>query len=560
MSSTAIEDRAATLRRLASETFDLLVIGGGVTGAGIARDAALRGLKVALVEKTDFAAGTSSKSSKLVHGGFRYLEHAQFRLVFEGTNERALLMRVAPHLVRPLEFLLPVYKHDKPGLFVLDVGLWIYDGLSKFSSPKLHRTVRAPRLGKIEPGLKRDGLDGGLLYYDCATDDARITLENIVDARALGATIANYTRAVALLRDGAGAGGGPRIHGAEVEPSDGGGGAGARIAVRARVTINATGPWTDDVRRLAGDQSILHASKGVHLVVDAARLNPRHAVVMKQKKRIVFCIPWGTDRTVIGTTDTFYDAAPEDVHADADDVDYLLDLANNYFPDAKLTPDDVLATWAGLRPLIKPDSDVATASDVSREHHILERPGLITIAGGKLTTYRRMAAEVVDHAGTQLGQLPPCTTDVRPLPGAAEPIYSAGYAGVQQLQDRLAAEGVVDAAVAKQLATTYGARAPSVVARVQAEPALGERLDPELAFVLAQVDVAVDEEQALTVEDVLGRRVQLLLRARDQGLGCTERVARRMAARLGWDEARTVAEIERYRGVVAGTRRFRRGQ
>jgi glycerol-3-phosphate dehydrogenase len=541
----AVEERAATLRRLSSETFDLLVVGGGVTGAGIARDAALRGLKVALVEKTDFAAGTSSKSSKMVHGGFRYLEHAQFRLVFEGTNERALLMRVAPHLVRPLEFLLPVYKHDKPGLFVLDVGLWIYDGLSKFSSPKLHRTVRAPRVARLEPGLLLDGLDGALLYYDCATDDARLTLENILDARALGAAVANYARVVKLIRDG------DRIAGAEVEAD------GATLPVRARVTINATGPWTDDLRRLAGENGILHASKGVHLVVDGKRLFPRHAVVMKEKKRVVFCLPWG-DRTVIGTTDTFYDGAPEDVHCDAADVTYLLGLANHYFPDGKLTPDDVLATWAGVRPLIKPDSDVPSASDVSREHHILERPGLVTIAGGKLTTYRRMAAEVVDHAGKQLGAIAAGTTHERPLPGAAEPIYSAGYAGVTRLQDELAAEGVVDAAVAKQLANGYGARAPSVVARVKAEPALGDRLDPELAYVMAQVDVAVEEEQALTVEDVLGRRVQLLLRARDQGLGCTDRVARRMAHKLGWDELRTQREIERYRAVVAGTRRFRR--
>jgi glycerol-3-phosphate dehydrogenase len=550
----APKSRAAALRTLATETFDLLIIGGGVTGAGIARDAALRGLKVALVEKTDFAAGTSSKSSKLVHGGFRYLEHAQFRLVFEGTNERALLMKVAPHLVRPLEFLLPVYKHDKPGLFVLDVGLWIYDGLSKFSSPKLHRTVRAPRVGKIEPGLKRDQLDGALLYYDCATDDARITLENIIDARALGATIVNYARAVALLRDGDR---GDRILGAEVKPTDSSDDA-ATVAIRAKVTINATGPWTDDVRRLAGENGILHASKGVHLVVDSKRLAPRHAVVMKQKKRIVFCIPWGQDRTVIGTTDTFWDRPPEEVHSDAADVAYLLDLANNYFPEAKLVPEDVLATWAGVRPLIKPDSDVATASDVSREHHILERPGLVTIAGGKLTTYRRMAAEVVDVAGKQLGALPPCGTETRPLPGAAEPIYSAGYAGVTRLSERLAGEAVVDAAVAKHLANTYGARAPSVVARVKAEPALGERLDPELAYVMAQVDVAVDEEQALTVEDVLGRRLQLLLRARDQGLGCTERVARRMATRLGWDELRTGREVEHYRAVVASTRQFRK--
>ncbi|HEX8950685.1 MAG TPA: glycerol-3-phosphate dehydrogenase [Polyangia bacterium] len=549
--ATAPTERAATLRKLASETFDVLVIGGGVTGAGIARDAALRGLSVALVEKTDFAAGTSSKSSKLVHGGFRYLEHAQFRLVFEGTNERALLMKVAPHLVRPLEFLLPVYKHDKPGLFVLDVGLWIYDGLSKFSSPKLHRTVRAPRVGKIEPGLKQSDLDGALLYYDCATDDARLTLENIIDARALGATIVNYARAVKLLRDG------ERIAGAEVQPVDPGDD-GAIVPVRARVTINATGPWTDDVRRLAGDKGILHASKGVHLVVDAKRLNPHHAVVMKQKKRIVFCIPWGQDRTVIGTTDTFWDRPAEEVHTDAADVAYLLDLANDYFPEAKLVADDVLATWAGVRPLIKPDSDVATASDVSREHHILERPGLVTIAGGKLTTYRRMAAEVVDHAGKQLGAIAPCATEQRPLPGAVDPIFTAGYAGVTRLSDELAAGGVVDAAVAKHLANTYGARAPSVVARVAADPALGERLDPELAYVIAQVDVAVDEEQALTVEDVLGRRLQLLLRARDQGLGCTDRVAKRMATRLGWDELRTRREAEHYRQVVAGTRLFRR--
>jgi glycerol-3-phosphate dehydrogenase len=458
---------------------------------------------------------------------------------------------VAPHLVRPLEFLLPVYKHDKPGLFVLDVGLWIYDGLSKFSSPKLHRTVRAPRVGKIEPGLKRDQLDGALLYYDCATDDARITLENIVDARALGATIVNYTRAVKLLRDG------DRFAGAEVQPVDAGDD-GATVAVHAKVTINATGPWTDDVRQLAGEKGILHASKGVHLVVDAKRLNPHHAVVMKQKKRIVFCIPWGQDRTVIGTTDTFWDRPPEEVYTDHEDVTYLLDLANNYFPEAKLTPADVLATWAGVRPLIKPDDDVATASDVSREHLILEKPGLVTIAGGKLTTYRRMAAEVVDHAGKQLGDIAACATETRPLPGAADPIYSAGYAGVHQLAERIAADGVVDAAVAKHLANTYGARAPAVVARVKAEPALGERLDAELPWVMAQVDVAVDEEQALTVEDVLGRRLQLLLRARDQGLGCTERVARRMAARLGWDDARTQREIEHYRGVVAGTRRFRK--
>jgi glycerol-3-phosphate dehydrogenase len=566
----ALAERAATLRRLETETFDLLVIGGGITGAGIARDAALRGLSVALIEKTDFAAGTSSKSSKLVHGGLRYLEHGQFRLVFEGTNERTLLMRLAAHLVRPLEFLVPVYKHDKPGLFVLDVGLWIYDGLSKFSSPKLHRTVRAGRISKLEPTLRRQALAGGLLYYDCATDDARLTLENILDARALGATIVNHTRVVSLLREA------DRIVGATVSPSDGG--ESGQIPVRAKVTINATGPWSDAIRALAGEDGMLSTSKGVHLVVDAARLNPHHAVVMRQQKaaprgtrsalkvdgrtegasrgssRVVFCIPWG-DRTVIGTTDTFYDGRPEDVACNADDAGYLLDIANHYFPDAALTVDDVLATWAGLRPLIKQEA-VSSASDVSREHHILARPGLVTIAGGKLTTYRRMAAEVVDCAGEQLGGVAPSRTAERPLPGAAEPIYLAGYAGITQLQESLT-KGGVDAAVAKQLASSYGARAPAVAARMRADPALAARLDPELAHVLAQIDVAIDEEQALTVDDVLGRRIPLLLRSRDQGLGCVEQVAEHMRGKLHWSAARTRAEIAAYVATVAATRLFR---
>jgi glycerol-3-phosphate dehydrogenase len=538
--------RAQTLARLGAETFDLLIVGGGINGAGVARDAALRGLKVALVEKTDYASGTSSKSSKLVHGGLRYLEHAQFKLVFEGTNERALLMRVAPHLVRPLEFLMPVYKRDKPGLFVLDVGLWIYDGLSKFSSPKLHRTVRAARVARLEPGLKLEELEGGLLYYDCATDDARMTVENTLDARALGAAVVNYTRAVKLLRDG------DRFVGAEVQdaldPNA------KPIAVRAKVVINSTGPWCDEIRQLAGEPGILHTSKGIHVIVDAERLRVNHAIVMKDpKRRVVFVLPWG-DRTVIGTTDTFYEDKPENVRADGGDVSYLLELTNKHFPNAKLTFDDVLATWAGLRPLLKPEADVRSASDVSREHKIISRPGLVTVAGGKLTTYRRMAAEVVDHAAEQLENVKPSETADRPLPGA---VGLDGFAGVSSLADALGAEGVVDGQVAKHLAFTYGARARSVVERMKKEPALAARLDPEIPHVLAQVDVAVDEEQAQTVEDVLGRRVPLLLRARDQGLRASVEVARRMAHKLGWDPARTENEVARYRAIVETTRKYK---
>jgi glycerol-3-phosphate dehydrogenase len=543
---TPLEERADTFRRLGAEKFDLLVVGGGITGAGIARDAVLRGLKVALVEKTDFGAGTSSKSSKLVHGGLRYLEHGNFKLVFEGTNERALLMKLAPHLVRPLEFLVPVYKRDRPGLFVLDVGLWIYDGLSKFSSPKLHRTVRAGRVAKLEPSLKQDELEGALLYFDCATDDARLTLENVIDARAKGAAIVNYTRVTRLALDG------ERVIGAEV--SDALDESKPPVVVQATVVINATGPWSDSLRKMAGAPPLLSTSKGVHLVIDAARLRVNHAVVMKEKRRVVFVLPWGMDRTVVGTTDTFYDGKPEDVHTDRDDVAYLLGLANRYFPESKLTPDDVLATWAGLRPLIKPDENVKTASDVSREHLIDARPGIVTIAGGKLTTYRRMAAEVVEAAAPQLGELKPSVTDERPLPGAAG---LEGYAGVSRVDEELKKSGLCDAPVAKHLAGTYGARAASVIARVRQNAALGARLDPELPFILAQVDVAVDEEQALTLEDTLGRRLPLLLKARDQGLGAAHKVAERMGEKLGWTPSRVEAETALYRGVVERSRKFR---
>jgi len=548
--------RASTFSRFATEEFDFLIIGGGINGAGIARDAALRGLKVALVEKDDFASGTSSKSSKLVHGGLRYLEHAQFRLVFEGTNERALLMRVAPHLVRPIEFLVPCYKRDKPGLFVLDVGLWIYDALSKFSSPKLHRTVRAGRVAKLEPSLRTEQLEGGILYYDAATDDARMTVENIVDAESLGAACCNHTRAVSLIEEG------DAIVGAMVQDTTDP--AAQPIRIRSKVVINATGPWCDQIRAMVKDKPILHTSKGVHLVIDSARLPVRHAVVMKEGKRVVFCIPWG-DRSVLGTTDTFFGGSPDEVYADKADADYLLGIGNRYFPDAKLTYDDVLATWAGLRPLLRPEREVASASDVSREHHLASRPGLVTIAGGKLTTFRRMSAEVVDAAGAQLPggakALAPSTTADRPMPGSASPIYEEGYAGVQRLAAELATQlaelGVGDAAVAKHLAHTYGARAPSLVAIIRANPKLAQRLDAELPYILAQVDFSIDAEQAVRLEDVLGRRVPLILRARDQGLAAVELVASRMAEKLSWSDDHRAAEMAHYRAIVATTRQFR---
>jgi glycerol-3-phosphate dehydrogenase len=540
--------RELDFRMLASERFDLLVIGGGVTGCGIARDAALRGMKTALVEKSDFAAGTSSKSSKLIHGGLRYLEHAQFKLVFEGTNERALLMRLVPHLARPLAFLMPAYKESPRGLIKLDVGLWIYDALSKFSSYKLHKAYRAPQIHALEPGLRTEALKGGIVYYDCLTDDARLTLENAMDARALGARVVNHARASELVREGG------KVTGVRVEDMEGARAGHPRaVQVKARVVINASGPWSDEVRALVGEPKILKPTKGVHVVVDSARLPLKHAVVMLARRdhRVMFAIPWG-ERSVFGTTDTFFEGTPEQVHATADDVRYILETANHYFPGAKLTQDDVLATWAGLRPLVAPGSSQVDASDLSREHHVIEHPGFITIAGGKLTTYRRIAAEVVDAAVRQLGGFPPSTTAERSLPG------SEGIAGDEELEllrSRLVEKGAPPA-LAQHLMLAYGVRSAEVFARAQSKQGLTQ-LDAELAYVLGEVDEAVERELALTLCDVLGRRIPLLLRARDQGLAAAEPVAARMADLLGWGDARRRDEIERYRVMVADSRRFR---
>jgi glycerol-3-phosphate dehydrogenase len=541
-------ERGRHLRRLADEAVDLLVVGGGITGCGIARDAAARGLTVALVEKRDFASGTSSKSSKLVHGGLRYLEQAELGLVFESVNERKRLMRLGRHLVRPLPFLVANYRGDRRWLVTLEVGLWIYDALCLFGSYRNHRAYGARRTSQLEPALRRDGLNGAILFYDCLTDDARLTLENALDARALGASVLNHVRALRLLSDSTG-----RLVGAEVEDEE----TGARIEVRARVVVNATGPWTDEVRSLAGEASVLKPTKGVHLVVDAARLPIRHALMMASPRdgRVVFAIPWGLGRTVVGTTDTFFEGSPDDTEADAKDVDYLLETANAYAPDVHLTPDDVLSTWAGLRPLLKPPDEGAGASQVSREHMLYERPGFITIAGGKLTTYRKMAAEVVDRVAAQLDIQRRSATANRPLPGAV------GLTSSDDELDGLVAELERDSMppdVASLFATTYGARAKDVAARVVAGAGAETRLDPELPYLMAQVDEAVEVELARSLEDVLSRRLQLALRGRDQGLGVARAVAERMAGLLDWPARRIDDEVADYLAIAERARSFRR--
>ncbi len=544
-----------------TEPLDLVILGGGITGAGIARDAALRGMRVALFEKTDFGAGTSSKSSKLIHGGLRYLEHGEIGLVFESVSERRVQTTVAPHLVRPLPFLVPIFKDTKPGLEVMNLGLWIYDSLALFRAPRMHKTIRGAKAANaVEPCLRTDGLRGVIEYYDCATDDARLVLENILDASALGADCRNYTEITGLVRDAKGKVGAVRVRDVLT---------GAEDELACRAVVIAAGAWTDEVVKrfeIPMGRDLLRRTKGVHVVIPHERLPLARAITMISPVdgRVMFAIPW-RDRTVLGTTDTDFEGAADDVHADAADVQYLCDSANGYFPTAQVHPEDVLATWAGLRPLIRA-TDGGAESDVSREHEIFVRDdGLVIIAGGKLTTYRRMATEALRTAikwlrehddGFEAAGRERSGTKHRPLPGAVG-LERADLAGVAAIGRALIADHGIDGEVATHLCGVYGARAGLLGAAIAADRALGERMNPDLHYVWAEVEFAVAEDRARTIDDVLSRRVPLLLVGRQQGLDVCEAVADRMAARLGWSADERARQIAAYQRVVADSRRFR---
>lgn len=535
----------------AGEVYDLVIIGGGIVGSGAARDAAMRGLSVCLIEQRDLAFGTSSRSSKLVHGGLRYLEMGEFSLVFEAVSERRVLMEIAPHLVQPLGFVFPVYHGARHGVFTINLGMWIYDGLSLFRSPKIHRNLSPAEAAAEEPALRSADLQGAPLYYDCSTDDARLTLENAIDAQRHGATVLTWTKVVAIHRDGAGKAVGVRVRDQI---------SGEERDVGARSLLNATGPWTDQTRRMVGaDRPLLRPTRGVHIVIDAARLSLRNAVVCYHPtdRRILFAIPW-QDRVYIGTTDTDDTADPAEVRASAADVRYLIDAGNHYFPDAKLQTSDVLSTWAGLRPLIDAGQG-GTASSVSREHEILVDPsGMITIAGGKLTTYRKMAGELVDRAVAllrltgekdRMKSLKDAHTARHPLPGAVGWPEDDDRARVEQaIRDACPAE--VDADTARLLCNTYGMRGVDVARRMAADQSAAARLLLDRPERMAQIDFAVEQELARRLSDVMIRRTQLYFRDRDQGLGAVAAVAARMARLLGWDDARRAQEITDYRAEV----------
>lgn len=538
---------------------DLVVIGGGITGAGAARDAARRGLKTVLLEMNDLAYGTSSRSSKLVHGGLRYLEHYEFSLVFEAVSERRILMDLAPHIVNPLGFVFPVYEGARRRLWVINAGMWLYDGLSLFRSPRIHRSLTRTALAEEVPMLKQDGLKGAPLYWDCSTDDARLTLETALDAAGAGACVATRAKVTGFDHDEQG-----RISAVVVHDEV----SGEQRKVNAKVVLNATGPWTDAVRNLSAEEGIgervLRPTKGVHIVVDAAKLRVPHAIVCFHPTdgRVLFALPWG-ERTYIGTTDTDYEGDPGDVAATSEDIDYLINASNAYFPDNELTRDDVISTWAGLRPLVAPPSDdgEVAESQVSREHQILVgHNGLVSIAGGKLTTYRRMAAEAVDMcvrmlemSGFDDDHLESARTHKEPLPGAV------GWPDDDD-HDKVAAQvleasgGSIEADTARLLGDTYGMRGLDIAKRCAADRERAARLIEGRPEVVAQVDWAVEEELACSLCDVLIRRTQVFFRDFDQGLGCAEAVGARMQKLLGWTDEQREESIAEYRAEVDRSR------
>ncbi len=513
------------LESLSAKRYDLLVLGGGINGAGIARDAALRGLTVLLIEKNDFGFGASSRSTKLAHGGLRYLESAELGLVRESLKERAILQDVlAPHLVHPLPFLLPFYGGDLRPPWKIKLGLWLYDLLALGSSIRTHQSFGRVETLRQEPALERRGLKGAGLYWDCRMNDARLVLENIVDAEQLGAVCLNYTvlKSVEHLSTG-------DLRGRVLDLDTG-----QEVAVSARLLINTTGPWVDEALDSLGRAQGIPAvkpTKGVHLVTRS--LTKGHALLVPARSdgRVFFIIPCdflGEPASLIGTTDTDFHGDKAHVHADAADVAYLLAETRRVLPGADLRPADIKATYAGLRPLSAPHKDARGNFHISRESQILEQDGLLSVTGGKFTTYRALAEKVVDRAARLLGlKLGSLSTAHRPLPGAGQ-FPSPSY-----------------------LESIYGALAPEILSLGGPDPSLLEPIAPGLPAILAQVAYAVRNEKARHLVDFYLRRTFLGLDLAPDHPG-VEKVAAVMAKELGWDAAVMAKELEDLERTING--------
>ncbi|HEX3190743.1 MAG TPA: glycerol-3-phosphate dehydrogenase/oxidase [Streptosporangiaceae bacterium] len=546
-------DRGAMLSRLATERFDVLVIGGGVTGAGTALDAASRGLRVALVEARDLASGTSSRSSKLIHGGLRYLEQFDFKLVYEALRERDLLVsKLAPHLVKPVSFLYPLYKKVVERPYV-GAGLVLYDSMEGTRRPvPRHRHLSARGALKRAPALSPDRLAGAMLYYDAQVDDARHTLTVARTAAAHSAVIGTRLSVVGLLRSA------ERVTGARVRDEE----SGRVLEVSAEAVVICAGVWTDLVHELAGVQAgyKVRMSKGVHIVVPRAAVDADTGMILRTEKSVLFFIPWG-EHWIVGTTDTDFAGDRAEPVATEEDIEYILAAANRVLA-RPLIRADVIGVYAGLRPLVdtpagngakpaggKPAGDKPTTK-LSREHVVdTPVPGLASIAGGKFTTYRLMARDVVDAAVADFDrEVPGSVTEQVPLLGAD------GLAAVQPAVGRLAEDYGVPRAAVEHLLGRYGTLAAEVLELVKGDAALGRPLAPGHPYLRAEVAYAVSHEGALHVEDALMRRTRLFIESADSGTAVAADVAALMGRSLGWSRRRRAAETRRYLDLVEAER------
>ncbi|GAB2605233.1 FAD-dependent oxidoreductase [Paractinoplanes abujensis] len=530
--------RASALAALAGAELDVLVVGGGVVGSGAALDAVTRGLSTGLVEARDLASGTSSRSSKLLHGGLRYLEMLDFGLVREALHERDLsLSRLAPHLARPVKFLYPL-KHRAWERAYTATGITLYDTLALGGGMPRHRHLTRTGALRVCPALRKDALVGALQYYDAQVDDARHTMFLARTAAAYGAHVASRTEVVGFLREG------ERVTGVRVKDLE----FDRTFEVRAQQVINATGVWTDDTQALVGERGQFHvrASKGIHLVVPRDRIQSSTGLILRTEKSVLFVIPWGR-HWIVGTTDTDWSLDKAHPAASSTDIDYLLEHVNSVL-STPLSRTDVQGVYAGLRPLLSGESEAT--SQLSREHMVGSPvPGLVVVAGGKYTTYRVMAKDAVDACVHGLGRsVPPSCTDRVPLLGAD------GYPALWNQRRVLASRSGLHVARVEHLLGRYGSLVHEVLGLIEADKSLGQALTGADDYLRAEVVYAAGHEGARHLEDVLTRRTRISIETFDRGTECAQETADLMAGVLGWTAEQTAREVENYRVRVEAER------
>ncbi|MFF9361715.1 glycerol-3-phosphate dehydrogenase/oxidase [Streptomyces griseoluteus] len=538
--------RAEALAEMAERELDVLVVGGGIVGAGTALDAATRGLSTGLVEARDWASGTSSRSSKLIHGGLRYLEMLDFPLVREALKERGLLLeRLAPHLVKPVPFLYPLQHRGWERLYA-GAGVALYDVMSMARGHgrglPTHRHLSRSRALRVAPCLRKDALVGALQYYDAEVDDARFVATLVRTAASYGAKVANRARVTGFLREG------ERVVGVRVEDVEGGG----EYEIRARQVVNATGVWTDDTQGLVGERGQFHvkASKGIHLVVPRDRIHSSTGLILRTEKSVLFVIPWGR-HWIVGTTDTEWDLDKAHPAASSADIDYLLEHVNSVLA-VPLSRDDVEGVYAGLRPLLAGESEAT--SKLSREHTVAHPvPGLVVVAGGKYTTYRVMAKDAVDAAVHGLDRrVADSVTEEIPLLGAE------GYPAMWNARERIAERSGLHVARVEHLLNRYGSMADQLLDLIAADPTLGAPLRHADDYLRAEIVYAASHEGARHLDDVLTRRTRISIETFDRGTRSAREAAELMAPVLGWDEDQIAREVEHYEKRVEAERESQR--